>query len=84
MMGYIGLFLICLIGCYLYVICFFSNIYLAIVVTALILAGFLYSYLNQSEKLTKMEKRIQTLEAGREPESSIPEVQEAQKEYETK
>lgn len=64
-MLFTGLFILCLIGCYIYATLFFSNVFLAIVVTALIMAGFLKTFVQQGDKIKELEKRLLMIETER-------------------
>lgn len=61
-MRFLGIFLMCLIGIYLFV--FFStlNIWLLIIVSALVLAGLLSAHVHLEDRLEELEKRVSKVE----------------------
>lgn len=73
---YLGLFLICLLGCYFYLIFIFSNSYLVIVVSALILAALLKTFILQGDKIKELESRIQAIESDQTKKDQISSQEE--------
>lgn len=61
-MPFLGMFVMCLIGIYLYVLFCSVNVWLLMIGSALILAGFLTAYMNLAERVEKLEKRLQEME----------------------
>ncbi|MBS5064009.1 MAG: hypothetical protein KHZ58_09555 [Hungatella hathewayi] len=71
MKNYLGIFVICLIGCYLCILSFAIFPYLALVIIALILSGIISSYIRQGEKIEELEKRIHSLEMKESADSQV-------------
>lgn len=65
-MSFLSVFLLCLVGIFLFVVISGFNVWLLIIGTSLVLAAFLNGYIKLEERVDELEKRLPKEEAKEE------------------